>query len=181
MNIQRTIFILVLASMLLVTQQGIAFGDGPQQSTSRSEAPMVLQCGQLTGKALAYANKHDLCPSKRSMSGEVQPFGEAVGDCGISWLEIEAIGGGWARFHMGANSSQGPIAKVDYSTTWLNWDTNGSGGFAGTDWVWGNPWTQARDQNTQAGFVTGTLSGVVTLWWGGTCAILNPSDDQMIY
>ncbi len=174
MNIQRTILVFVLVIALFVTQQGVALGDGPE---SRTEAPMVLQCDQLTGKALKYAKEHNLCPSKQ---GGGERYGEAVGDCGLSWIDISDIGGGWARFQYGVNSSQGAIAKIDYIVSWNNWDTGGGANFGGTEWVWGNPWSASRDQKTNAGFVTGTLGGTVTLWWGGTCAILNPTDEERI-
>lgn len=138
--------------------------------------PMYLDCGSLKGSALQYAKKHNYCSSNQPSQGLPSPENIVWGDCGYSYLWIDDIGVGQARFRMGAESTLGAMASVSYSTSWYNWDTSASGVRSGTDYPLSSIWTRSRTATTGAGYVTAVMTGTVTLIWGGTCYFNGPSD-----
>jgi hypothetical protein len=179
---KKNLFILALVSALLLIQMGVALADDnipsslPAPVLTTQTVPMTLNCDDLVGPAQEYAEEHNLCPSGES----VTPEDTRYGDCGSSTLWISNLGSGNARFHMSATSTQGAMTIVAYNTNWINWSTGGSGNVFGTDYPLSSSWSRIRDAHTGSGFVTATMSGQVTLWWGGTCSFLFPSDDEYI-
>ncbi len=175
-------FVFLFAS-LLFTQMGVAFADEdrpllpPTRVVRTQTVPMTLNCGALEGSAQEYAEEHNLCSSAQNPV----PLDTRTGDCGSSTLYLSNLGSGKARFHMEATSTQGAMVIVSYNTRWVNWWTSGSGNVYGTDYPFSSHWVRNKDATTSAGWVTATMTGEVTLWWGGTCSFLFPSDDEIIY
>jgi hypothetical protein len=181
MNVRKKALPFLLAIALSLTHVGVTLaGDGapPTLPPTPITVPMTLDCESLSGSALAYAVKHNFCQSGKG--GGPQPQDVRYGDCGWSSLYIENLGTGTAAFHMAAGSSMGAIVNVNYNTNWTNWDKGISGSVSGSDWLFSTTWERTRVDYTQSGFVTATMSGVVTLWWGGTCGLLYPSDSEDI-
>lgn len=181
MKKKRSMLVFVF-SLLLFTQMGVVFADENTPSfptvsdITTQTVPMTLNCDALTGSAQKYADEHNLCPSGK----EVTPEDTRYGDCGSSTLWISNLGSGNARFHMSATSTRGAMTIVSYNTNWVNWSTGGSGNVFGTDYPFSSSWSRTRDAYTGSGDVTATMSGQATLWWGGTCSFLLPSDDEYI-
>ncbi len=72
------------------------------------------------------------------------------------------------------------MTRVTYSTSWVNWTTSGSGTKSGTSYPYNLTWSKTRDANTGAGYVTASMNGIATLWWGGTCVFLPTNDGENI-
>jgi len=175
----------LVASIVMLGSTKTALADGGDGPTI-IRVPMKLDCGSLKGSALKYAREHNLCPSRDAFNGDniyggITPNDIRWGNCGWSSLFIEDLGIGAAAFHMGAGSSLGPIVRVNYNVSWVNWSTGGSGNVSGSDWLFSTVWYKTRVDNTGSGFVTATMSGNVVLAWGGTCVFLNPSDSETIH
>jgi len=145
----------------------------PQQTSTTISVPMTVECDKLSGKVLAEARKRNLCPS--SSAGGVTPENIVVGNCGTAYLFASNMGGGIAQFNMGAASTQGAIVAVSYNTNWVNWNNNHTGSVSGTDYLFSTTWARTRLASTGAGYVTATMSGQATLYWGLICSLNYPS------
>lgn len=169
-------------TLLLLTQVGATFAHNdtplrPSEPILTSQTvPMTLNCHTLTGSAQKYAEEHNLCPTSKNAT----PDGTATSGCGTSTLWLFNRGSGNARFNMSATSTMGTITIVNYDTNWVNWTTTGTGNVNGTSYPFNVTWSKSRDAYTNAGDVTANMSGIATLWWGGTCAFLFPGDYEEI-
>jgi hypothetical protein len=166
--------VVIASAMVGLTKPALA--DGESGSTIR--VPMKLDCENLKGSALEYAIAHGLCPLGDNIHDGIVPNDVRWGNCGSSWLFIEDLGNGIARFHMGATSTLGPIVRANYNVSWLNWSAGSGGNVSGSDWLFSTTWSRTRDAYTGRGFVSATMTGNVLLVWGGTCTFLYPSDDE---
>jgi len=176
-------YLLLTLVTLFITQIGVAYADDNLPSKpdlpiiTSYTMPMMLDCHNLTESAQEYADEHNLCPK----GGRVTPQDTRYGDCGSSTLWVSNLGSGNARFHMSAASSLGTMTNVIYNTNWVNWSTSGSGKVSGSDWPYNITWSRNKDAHTGAGYVSATMTGYVTLWWGGMCTFLPTSDGENIY
>jgi hypothetical protein len=180
---RRLILALLIVLMVLSPISAIAVNaqDEEPPNTSTQIAPMVLDCGSLKGSALRYAKEHNYCPSNKGGNGDPEPSNVVWGNCGYSYLWVDDLGTGQARFRMGAGSTIGAMVSVSYNVSWVNWNTGGSGSRSGTDFPLSSTWSRSRTATTGSGLVTAVLSGRVTLVWGGTCTLLNPNDSETIH
>jgi len=143
---------------------------------------MVLLCDQMDAEALEYAHEHGLCLTADASRGEITPdYTEVTGDCGTSYMDVINLGSGFASFHAGVNSSQGAMASVNWYVDWTNWANYWTGNYNGTQYGLSGTWEYwSPTTETRPGWVTATLGGTVTLWWGGLCGILVPTDGETI-
>lgn len=83
--------------------------------------------------------------------------------------------------YVGANSSLGPIAEVDYNVYFHNNRTGEQGNLSYTDYPGNSSWYRfIENVFTDTGDVYVELSGDVILGNGDACTIMNPSDETMI-
>jgi len=143
------------------------------QTSIISTIPMTVACDKLAGKVLVEARKRNLCPS--SNSGGISPRNIVPGNCGTTYLFASNMGGGVAKFDMGAASTQGAIASASYNTSWYNWNNYRSGAVSGTNYPLSSVWAKTRVASTGAGYVTAVMTGQVVLVWGAICTFNNPS------
>lgn len=144
---------------------------------------MILNCNDLTESAEEYAHSQGWCLDNNLLDNNLDetPDGTTVGSCGTAslFMSDEASTSGRAEFSMFLASAKGPMANVNWNVNWVNW-SGGAGSFGGSNWPYSTTWSQFSVRTTGNGFVTGTLNGVVTLWWGGTCSIIPPSDNTTV-
>jgi hypothetical protein len=150
--------------------------------------PMTLDCAHLSSRARAYADAHGFCTNAGKGSGTgVNPNYSvpANGNCGLTCIDMfQFVKPGWAYFHLQALSYWGPIVGVSYNIQTVNNTTGYIGGLKSfslngppyPDWS-----TFPFPVLTLAGRVTATLSGTVTLVWGGVCVINNPYAVETIH
>jgi hypothetical protein len=174
--------ILLIALSMTPMAISVQAQDGSVPPVTHQEAPMVLLCDQMDAEALLYAHEHGLCLEGDSSGEQITPdYTELPGDCGTSYIDVVNMGGGNAVYHAGVRSSQGAIVIVDWYIEWVNWRTSGRGRLSGNqiglsgDWEYWSPVTY-----TNTGFVAAYLGGTATLWWGGLCGILGPTDGETI-
>lgn len=162
--------------------------DSPPPPPAHNRARMIVLCDKLSGSVLEEAVRRNLCPSANSnvplgtTLNRVTPEDRRYGDCGWSELYVDDAdpNPGEAVFIMAVSSSQGAIVQINWWVNWTNWSTRNTGGFGRTDYLFSSYWSRVEYRTTGTGDVTATLAGVVTLWWGGMCNILYPSDDAYI-
>jgi hypothetical protein len=163
----------------------VAFASGSEvtSATPSSEAvlvqaPMTLDCTNLSASARRYAVAHGYCPS--SASGTATPYDTVTGNCGSSWIYIYPWGyAGEANVNYGFSSSKGTVV---HRALYGYWDsTNGlSGSWTDIAWMASSRYSHTRTINSGRGWMYATLSGFVTLWWEGQCYLLNPWDERYV-
>lgn len=173
----RLVVALGLAVMCLTvpTTSALASQPGPH-SVPASAVAMTIDCVNMTVSVHEYAVAHNYCPAT---SGH-QILGTTYGDCGSSWLLMWDYGHNYADFSYGFQSSQGNVVRRNLGINWTNWSTGGSGSFGDNDWMNSSYYNTTRTEYTYSGFVTGSMSGWVLLWWGGVCTIIPPSDSTTV-
>lgn len=185
MDKKKLSMLVLVFALLLITQTGAALASddilplSPVRHVTTQTVPMTLDCATLVGSAEQYAKEHGLCLSEGE--GNITPQDTKKGDCGESTLYVWNLGSGNARFYMSAISYQGAMTIVSYNTNWVNWSATVTGNVFGNDYPLSSSWSRTRDDHTGAGYVTAVMSGQVTLWWGGTCSFLLPSDNEEIF
>lgn len=140
------------------------------------QIPMQLDCSNLSGSALEYAQQHDYCPS----DDEVAASDSRSGTCGWTMLYIQNLGRGQASFSMGVGSYLGAISQLYFNTVWTNWSNGSTGSVSDFAFPNATTWTGTRIRYTGPGFVSSTMTGYAKLWWGANCYFLNPTDDDTI-
>jgi hypothetical protein len=140
---------------------------------------MTLDCVDLTPKARQYALSHGYCP-KTVASGSVEPYNTVSGNCGSSWIYIYPWGyAGEANVKYGFSSSKGTVVH-----RYLNgyWDSSNGldGAWTDSGFMASSSYSKTRTINAGRGWMYASLSGYVTLWWGGTCYLLVPSDERYV-
>lgn len=156
----------------LVVGTGAASADSTSAGGELLRVDMRLDCVNMTEQARSYAVEHDLCTA----DGQVGTAGVVTGNCGSSWIWIYNANGGRARFVYGYASTQGTVIAHVLRVSWYNWATGGASGWTDAAGRLSSSYETSRTTFTGAGYVTTGLSGFVTLWWGGTCNLLNPTD-----
>jgi hypothetical protein len=134
---------------------------------------MTLDCAGMSRRAKAYADAHGYCSSS---GGGVTPYSTTVGNCGSSWLTIWNEGSGYAEFSYGFQSTLGNVVYRSLGVNWTNWSTGGTAVISDSSWMNSSYYNRSKIEWTRPGFVTGSMTGWVLLWWGGTCSIIPPSD-----
>lgn len=170
-------FITLLAILMTLSASRIALAN--EEVADPVFFPMILDCDALSESALEYARSQDLCLHNHAQ-GNIAPEDVKYGDCGWSSLFIHNLGGGNARFDMAAYSSKGAIVSVNYNVNWHNWNSGANGDVPGTDYPFSSSWSKSEQTYTGPGSVTAVMTGTVTLWWGGVCRFLNPTDYKQI-
>jgi hypothetical protein len=140
---------------------------------------MTLDCVDMTPKARQYALSHGYCP-KTVASGSVEPYNTVSGNCGSSWIYIYPWGyAGEANVKYGFSSSKGTVVH-----RYLNgyWDSSNGldGAWTDSGFMASSSYSKTRTINAGRGWMYASLSGYVTLWWGGTCYLLVPSDERYV-
>lgn len=171
---KKTLFIIVLLiALVTITGTKTSFAE-----ESVDKAPVIgkmeLECHKMSDKTLDYAQKQGWCLNK-SKDG---PNTTNTGSCGTVFLDVkdEPSSSQIAEFNMFIWSSKGAMANVNYNVSWLNITTGIGNSFGGSEWPWASNWGKLTADETGNGSVSGNLTGVVTLWWGGTCAIIPTND-----
>ncbi len=177
----RSIRVLVSLSLalILVSALGITAlaSQGATNTLTVGSAAMTLDCSSMSKSVHAYAVAHNYCPA---LSGSVAPDNTTVGDCGSSALAMANYGHNYAQFSYGFHSTEGNVVYRSLGINWTNWNTGGSGSFGDSNWMNNSFYSTTRNQLTYSGFVTGSMSGWVLLWWGGTCNIIPPSSSAQV-
>lgn len=170
----------VLASIGAGTASAKPTADNPAASgaVKVAEAKMVLNCTNMSKSVHQYAVAHDYCPP--AGAGDVGTNGIVYGNCGSSeiWID-DAPGVGWASITYGFYSQLGGVVYRSLSVGFVgddNTDTwTDSGWMASASYYAGNTvWTGI-------GYASAHLGGSVTLFWGATCYLLQPSSGEYIY
>jgi hypothetical protein len=141
-------------------------------------AEMGLDCTNMTPEARAYADEHRLCDGARQLH-EITPDGIAWGNCGISWIYVYPGSRGTARLTWGFWSIQGRVVRrnlvVSYYRPGHSWY------FSDNGWMLSDWYQRTREVWVAAPTsVIAGLSGTVRLFWGGTCAVLHPTDSAWV-
>lgn len=161
--------VLIAVALLISTPVSHAQDPVPTTPTSPAQAPdeptapegavvvpMVAACDEISGDVLQTAIDLDLCPDPNA---DVSPMGYAYGDCGVTWVFISDVGLGVADFEIGASSSIGTMAELDYSLSWTNWHTSTTGGKSGLVFPFSTSWNKSFAEYTAAGYVSASMSG----------------------
>ena len=145
-------------------------------------AKLVLDCTHMTAQAHQYAVAHGYCAAAGS-AGAATPDsrGTADGTCGDSWIQIDNLGGGNARFTWGFDSTDGAVIYRGLAVSYLDELFGNYGGWNDGSVMAGSSYSsKPRNVGTGEGNVFGDVSGYVVLWWGATCDLLSPSTTQAI-
>jgi hypothetical protein len=167
------LLVLFLSIGTIVSADGIEQNREPYEpKTETVTTTMQLDCQNITDSALEYAQKQGWCSER----------GTTVGYCGTASLVMTDHP--WtvddADFSLFLASSRGSMAIVNWGVSWTNWTTGSGNGFGGNSYPFSSTWSTFETRETGSGFVTGVFSGTVTLWWGGTCYIVPPSDSVTV-
>ncbi|MBM6400448.1 hypothetical protein [Phycicoccus sonneratiae] len=145
------------------------------------EAPMYLDCGALRGQVRKYAVDHAYCPAAGRTSGDVTPQNTVYGNCGSSFIYIEDPN--WtsstARFRYGFSSSKGIVVSRNLAVGYSG--ARGPGGFSDSGFMASTSYSHTSgERTTGSGYLYATLGGTVTLFWGASCTLLQPTDGEYI-
>ena len=177
----RSIRVLVSLGLALILVSALGMtalaGQGPANTVIVGSAGMTLDCSSMSNSVHAYAVAHNYCPA---LSGNVTPYNTTVGDCGSSALAMADYGHNYAQFSYAFHSTQGNVVYRSLGLNWTNWNTGGSGSFGDSGWMNNSYYSATRNQLTYSGYVTGSMSGWVLLWWGGTCSIIPPTSSAQV-
>ena len=138
----------------------------------------------MTGSVLAYAISHGYCEvgkdgKARPKTGTVQPQNTVTGPCGYTDFSFSDAGGSQAWLNEHAHSYNAPIVYVNKTINYYNY-TYSYGGSTAKGYVASGDWYNNEYLGTGHGFVTATLSGTVTLAWGGSCTIIPNGESATI-
>jgi hypothetical protein len=165
----------LVTTVLLATALSATAASAAEGRSTR--VAMTLDCVNMTEQARAYAVHNNLCtPDGKAVESGVSTYGVVTGNCGSSWIWIYNSNGGYARFVYGYHSTRGTVVAHVLRVSWYNWSTGGASGWTDAAGRLSSTYEIQRTRFTGAGYVATGLSGFVTLWWGGTCNILNPTD-----
>lgn len=141
-------------------------------SVKPTAVAMFLDCTHMSATARAYASAHSLCSGSRRAT----PDNTVYGNCGWASLNLYGQSNHWVTIYEDAYSTLGPIVYVNWGVSLYNWSRgvsnyrSGSQGqfsasFSHTDFAWMGG----------SGYVTASMAGGVTLWWGGSCSFNYPT------
>lgn len=149
----------------------------PRDSSQIMTVPMTLDCAGMEGKVRRYAVERAYCPSA-SKNG-IQPANTLTGSCGSIWIFIRDTGFREATFSYGFTSSLGPVAFRQLTGYWDS-DSGLEGTWGDAGWMMASSYSSTRSRGTGYGLAYASLSGQVTLAWGGSCFLKNPWDWEFI-
>jgi hypothetical protein len=175
-NLLRAAAMLLGIAMAVTLGTNAATAAPPGSDAELVRAPLTLNCADMTSSAREYAVANRLCTADGRPVEKPGTFGVVTGNCGSSWMWISNANGGNARFVYGYASSQGTVIAHVLRVSWYNWATGGANGWTDAAGRLSSSYESNQVRFTGAGYVTAGLSGFVTLWWGGTCTLLNPTD-----
>ena len=174
----------VLAAMMAVAAAALSLLAGPAMASPSGAPPssppagaihaqMVLNCDTMSAKAHGYAVSHGYCPTS---TGSAAPNAVAYGNCGDSWIYIFDDTEGNAEIDWGFDSSLGAVVYRSLSVGYSGVDE--SGGWPDAAWMSSSSYANARTGIWVGpyGEAYATVGGTVTLWWGGQCTLLEPTD-----
>lgn len=181
--IQQVLVILVgiLAVAALSPGQAVAAAKTPspagEDRAQLVSGALVLDCVNMTQSARKYATENQLCTADgKAVAKRSGALDEVTGNCGSSWIFIYNANRGNARFVYGYHSTQGTVIAHVLRVSWYNWATSGANGWTDAAGRLSATYDTSATRFTGAGYVAAGSSGFVTLWWGGTCTLLNPTD-----
>ncbi len=154
----------------------------PHSTSTVVTAKLALDCTHMTAQVHQYAVAHGYCAAVGS-TGTATPNsrGTANGTCGDSWIQIDNLAHGNARFTWGFDSLDGAVAYRGLAVSYLNELFGNYGGWNdGSVMLSSSYSSKPRNVGTGQGNVFGDVSGYVVLWWGGSCDLLSPSTTQKI-
>lgn len=103
-----------------------AFAETPTASSTDTE-PMSIDCSAITADGLAYLKAHRISACGVIVSGPTTNVkGTASGNCGVTMVEINNLGGSKAHIRWGATSKIGPISERSITAEWYNETTDKS-------------------------------------------------------
>jgi hypothetical protein len=161
-------------SWTVATARPVAAAAPAADSGRVVEVRLGLDCGNMSGKARAYAAEHNLCPTGPS-TNTVRD-----GPCGKAWLFVvdDVVGDRWGRLNWGASSVLGPIIWRNFFVNWtFTPQASGdiqigvipdSGPYAGSTY------DVSVTRGGGPALASGQLTGNVVLVWGGVCNVLTP-------
>jgi len=137
--------------------------EGPEGATV---VRMVLACDEFHGEVRAYAIEHGYCPAG---GDDIDLRTVQTYDCGSSWVYAyhkNFRGKMWTSY--GFRSAQGVVVHRNISvgtTSGIGWNDGG--------WMWDESYDTERFVGNFAigSYHSVTISGDVSLAWGGTCTI----------
>lgn len=156
---------------------------GPRTASSEIravETAMTLDCEAFRGNVRKYAIEHGYCPMPDS-PGKPSPYNTVYGACGSAFIYIEDPN--WesytAKFRYGFRSTLGTVVARSLAVGYVG--PKGPGGFSDSGFMASSSYSRTSGKyTTGSGYLTATLGGKVTLFWGGTCTLLQPTDGEYI-
>jgi hypothetical protein len=132
----------------------------------------------MTPSVHEYAVQHGYCAN-----GDVSIQGEVQGDCGSAHIDTwdEQGTSGRMRAGYGFRSTLGAVVYRSLRAGWTNLSSNTTGSSSDTSIMASSLYATTKTISTGNGRVFATLSGNVTLIWGGICTIGQPSDTTVVY
>jgi len=179
-NPVRTLALSIVTAATLPICLFGANGTAHAQSKARDgvtvvTVPMTVDCANMPAKARPYATAHGYCRFGNSgsvYSEAVQPNGAAGGNCGTAALTVSNDTHGQAQFHVKLHSAAGNMITVFDQIVWNNStapDTSSYGKVHAP--IFTSDFTDDPVIGTQAGSVSGQLTGSAELWWSATCDV----------
>lgn len=169
--------LLVAVTMVLGSASGAAAADRTHAAVTHKaviKAPMTLDCVNMSADAHEYAVTHNLCPASGAGTD-----GVVYGDCGDSFVFVDPAGNGDASFTWGFDSSEGSV--IDHELVVDAWGASGPDSIPDAQLGPGTPdYANGVTRYEGIGPIHAVLSGEITLWFGGTCTIGNPTADTNI-
>lgn len=148
------------------------------------QVAMELDCAGMSDQALGYAVKNNLCTADRKViHPDVGTLDTRWGTCGASHIYVWDQSGTSGRMVAGYGflSILGTVVYRNLTIGWTNITTGSVGSSRDSGIMFSSSYGNERTLSTGNGWVFATLSGTVTLAWGGQCTLLIPADDTVVY
>jgi hypothetical protein len=152
------------------TQAAAATSSAAHASQSRVEGALVLDCTHMSAAAHRYAVAHHYCGPNSP-----KPNDTVCGNCGCSFIDLFNRSRGYAGMYYGFKSSKGTVIHRSLAVNWANFTKGNAGGWGDSGFMASSSYSADRHVDTHAGIVSAVLSGSVTLWWGASCTLLEPT------
>lgn len=169
-SISITVAVTMVCGALALTTSSASAATIHSAGTHVVTATMRLDCDTMSAKARRYAVAHGYCPAPGTRS----PATTVSGDCGTSSIDIYNSGvSGTAIITYGFHSTRGTVV---YRALVVGWAGQADAdGWSDFNYMFSSSYNSGGDAvGTGVGEASATLSGTVTLWWGGKCTLLNP-------
>lgn len=155
--------------------------DSPDVTTTAVQ--MVLDCAGMDEETLAYAVEQEYCTADGA-AVDPAPGTQDVrfGNCGWSHLFVWDESGSSGRMVAGYGflSIVGTVVYRNLTIGWTNVSLGTVGSSRDSGLMFSVSYANNRTLTTGNGRLFATLSGTVTLAWGGRCTLLIPSDTTTV-